>query len=363
MNMKKPTIAVLGSHSALDVCRGAKRYGFKTLVISEAGREYPYTHAYKTTGKLGCVDECIVVPKFKDVLSPQVQKELKKRNAIFVPHRSFEVYVNDYDAIEKHFACPIFGNKFLLRMEERTARPNQYDLLEAAQIRYPKAFLKPHDIDRLVIVKVPEKARGFERAFFLASSYEDYKARAAELIKKDVVTAEALEGAVIEEFVVGAQVNLNFFYDPIHRRLELLGTDTRRQTNLDGVLRLPGAEQAALMPHIRLQYEEAGHIAVTVLESMLQQAFELGERFVAAAEKMSAPGVIGPFGLQSMIVAGPPKKEFVVFDVSPRMPGSPGISATPYGGYLHGESMSAGERVALLVKDAVTKKKLSLIVT
>jgi 5-formaminoimidazole-4-carboxamide-1-(beta)-D-ribofuranosyl 5'-monophosphate synthetase len=143
-------------------------------------------------------------------------------------------------------------------------------------------------------------------------------------------------------------VNLNFFYDPIHKQLELLGTDTRRQTNLDGVLRLPGAEQAALMPHIRLQYEEAGHIAVTVLESMLQQAFELGERFVAAAEKMSAPGVIGPFGLQSMIVAGPPKKEFVVFDVSPRMPGSPGISATPYGGYLHGESMSAGERVTLL---------------
>ncbi len=29
------TIAVLGSHSALDVCRGAKDEGFKTLVIVE----------------------------------------------------------------------------------------------------------------------------------------------------------------------------------------------------------------------------------------------------------------------------------------------------------------------------------------
>ena len=30
---KNITIAVLGSHSALDVCRGAKDLGFKTLVI------------------------------------------------------------------------------------------------------------------------------------------------------------------------------------------------------------------------------------------------------------------------------------------------------------------------------------------
>ena len=33
------TIAVLGSHSALDVCRGAKDEGFKTLVIVQKGRD------------------------------------------------------------------------------------------------------------------------------------------------------------------------------------------------------------------------------------------------------------------------------------------------------------------------------------
>ena len=31
------TIGVLGGHSALDVCRGAKRLGFRTLVVCQKG--------------------------------------------------------------------------------------------------------------------------------------------------------------------------------------------------------------------------------------------------------------------------------------------------------------------------------------
>ena len=159
------TIAVIGSHSALDVCRGAKDEGFKTLVIVEEGRDKTYADYFKSrgpstsSGPTGCVDEVLYVDKFKDVLSVKIQNELKKRNCIFIPHRSFEVYVADYDAIEKDFKIPIFGNTFLLRSEERTEKVNQYDILKKAGIKYPKIFKLPKDIDRLVIVKVPEKAR------------------------------------------------------------------------------------------------------------------------------------------------------------------------------------------------------------
>jgi 5-formaminoimidazole-4-carboxamide-1-(beta)-D-ribofuranosyl 5'-monophosphate synthetase len=360
---KKPAIAVMGSHSALDVCRGAKNLGFETIVVTEKGRGLPYTNYYKTDGALGCVDSCIELDKFAHILRPEVQQQLVEKNALFVPHRSFEVYVNNYDAIENEFPCKILGNKWLLRMEERNAKPNQYDLLRTADIRFPQQFAKPEDIDRLTMIKVPEKTRGYERAFFLASNFAEYKRASDFMIRTGNITEEALKTAVMEEFIVGTQVNLNFFYDPINKRLELLGTDTRRQTNLDGILRIPGSQQQHLLDHVRVKYEEAGHIAVTILESMLQQAFELGERFVDAALKMKAPGVIGPFGLQSMIVAGPPKKEFVVFDVSPRMPGSPGIAATPYSSYLHGRSLTAGERLALMVQEAQGKDALDLIVT
>lgn len=372
INKKQITIATLGSHSALDVSRGAKDEGFPTVVVAQKGREKTYNQYYKTlpagrqaSGNTGCVDECLVLDKFSDILNQDVQKQLIERNSVFIPNRSFEVYINDYDAIENKFTVPMFGNRKLLRIEERGFKPNQYDLLEAAQIRYPKQFKNPKDIDRLCIVKVLEKERGFERAFFFANSGAAFIHESTRLIENNVISKEALEKAVIEEFIAGVQVNFNFFYSPIHDRLELLGTDTRRQTNLGGILRLTGGLQSKILEDHKLEikYEEAGHIAVTVLESMLEQAFAMGEQFVAASKKFMSPGVIGPFGLQSMIIPGPPKKDIVVFDVSPRVPGSPGIAATPYSKYLFGEPISVGRRIAMEIKEAVRLDRLEEIIT
>lgn len=364
---KKPTIAVLGSHSALEVCFGAKRCGFKTIVVVEKDRGKTYAQYFKTRGALGCVDEILSIEKFKDILTDKVQKILRQKNCIFIPHRSFEVYLQDYDGIEKKFKVPIFGNRFLLRVEERAEKPNQYDLLAKAGIKYPKLFKNPKEIDRLVIVKVTvnEKERSFERAFFLVNSYREYLKESVKMVKAGKITKAALKNAIIEEFLLGVQVNFNFFYSPTLGRLELLGTDTRRQTNLDGFLRLPQNQQEKILRSGRVKpsYEEAGHIAVTVLESFLEQAYDLGERFVKATREMFAPGIIGPFGLQAVILPGPPKKEIVVFDLAPRMPGSPGITATPYSSYLYGRPVSMGERIALEIKEAIRRNKLSKVLT
>lgn len=362
-SIKDYTIAVVGSHSALDVCRGAKDEGFKTLVIVEKGRDQIYAKYYKSKKGIGCVDEILYVDRFRDILSVDVQSQLMEKNSIFIPHRSFEVYLNDYDAIEKIFKVPMFGNKHILRIEERYLKPNQYDLLEKAKINYPRIFTKPEEIDRLVIVKVAELERKYERAFFIASSLKDFKVASEILLVEGKISEEALSVAVIEEFVLGVQVNFNFFNSMINGRLELIGTDTRRQTNLDGLLHLPAYYQNQLQEKFDLKYEEAGHIAVTTLESLLEPAYAMGERFISAASKFYKPGIIGPFGLQAVIVAGPPKKDIVVFDVSPRMPGSPGISATPYSGYLFGEPISMGRRVAMEIKEAIARDQLEKITT
>lgn len=363
--MKQYTIAVLGSHSALDVCRGAKDMGFKTLVIVQKGRDKTYGKYYKSNGNLGCVDEVIELENFKDILSEKVQKELLKRNAIFIPHRSFEVYINDYDAIEKKFKVPMFGNRKLLRTEERGTnnKLDQYKIMDKAGIKYPKQIKSPKNINAMVIVKVLERDRGFERAFFIANSYKEYLKKVDEKLQNNEITKDQLDKAIIEEFVPGVQVNFNFFYDPINERLELIGTDTRRQTNHEGISRLSPEYQNQFRDlGGRIKYEEAGHIAVTVLESLLEDAFELGEKFVKATTELGVP-VIGPFGLQTMITAGPPKKEIIVFDVSPRMPGSPGIFATPYSGYLYGQNISMGKRVAMEIKEAIEKGELKKVLT
>ena len=195
--MIKHTIAVLGSHSALDVCRGAKDEGFRTLVLIQKGRDKTYAKYFKSGNGLGCVDEIIELENFKDILKPEIQKKLLEKNAIFIPHRSFEVYINDYKAIEKEFKVPMFGNRFLLKVEERGIKPNQYDLLEKAKIRFPKQFKNPKDIDRLVIVKVLEKERGFERAFFFAESYEEYEIGVAQGLGLGKFTKEQIKNAVI----------------------------------------------------------------------------------------------------------------------------------------------------------------------
>lgn len=352
MNGKDVTLAMVGSHSALDVCRGAKDEQLKTLVFCEPGREKTYKKYYRNI-----VDEAILVKKFADIAGKDIVQLLKARNAIFIPNRSFEAYMNfDYDTIEA-MDVPFFGSRKLLRIEERSEQKNQYYLMEKAGIRFPKRF-ESEEIDRLVIAKASEAERGFQREFFLATSSEDFEKKREELLKQGKIKSTDF---VIEEFIVGTPVNFNFFYSPLNQELELMGTDFRRQTNIDGLLRLPAAQQLKAIEYIAPSFKEAGHVAATVLESMLEKAFDAGERFAEACREFG--GIIGPFALQSMIVPGPPKEDIVVYDISPRIPGSPGTMFTPYTHYKYGKSISVGRRIAMEIRNAIETNQLEKVVS
>lgn len=355
-------IASLGGHSALDVCRGAKNEGFETVVVAQRGREETYTKHFKTRGDKGCVDHVIIVDKFSDVTNPEVQEQLRKLNVIFIHSRYFWVYC-DYKQVENNFNVPIFGNRQLVRKEERNEEKNQYYLLQQAGLNIPKQFASPSEIDRLVFIKAAEASRGYERAFFLASSEKQYNEASKKLVDAGVITPESLKEAVIEEFVVGPQLNLNYFYSPLDDAVELMGTDTRRQTNIDGLLRMTAPEQIEVLKHVRPKYIENGHQAVTIKESLVEKAYKAGEAFVESVSKNYPPGMIGPFALQGAITAGPPAEELLVFDVSMRIPGSPGTQFTPYSGYLHGENMSFGLRIAKEIKRGIKDKRLSELLT
>ena len=356
------SIGVLGGHSGLDVCRGAKKHGFRTIAVCQKGREKTYTKYYKTRDGKGCIDETILVDKFADITKPKIQEELRKKNTIFIHNRYFWVYF-DFKDIENNFKVPIYGTRGMLKLEERDVPKNQYYLLEKAGIRFPKIIKSPKDIDRLVIVKVNEAIRGYERAFFYATNYNDYKKKADELLKKKIITKEALKKAVIEEYVIGAQINFNYFYSVIDDELEIMGTDTRRQTNLDGLIRLPANEQLEVLKYLKPKIIETGHIAATTKESIIEKIFDLGEKFVKTTKKECPPGIIGPFALQGAIAADKGKEEMVVFDVSMRIPGSPLTRFTPHSGYLYGDSISYGERIAMEIKKAMELDKLAQVVT
>ena len=359
---REVAVGTLGGHSALDICRGAKDEGLKTVVVCRKGREKTYTEHYKTSEGRGVVDQAIVVDDFSDIVKEEVQEKLRKLNVVFVHSRYFWVYCN-FEDVEKKFRVPIFGTRSLVRKEERTEPKNQYYLLKKAGIKTPEQFKDPGMIDRLVLVKAPEAARGYERAFFFAASPEEYAEESEKLLKAGTITGEGLKSAVIEEFVSGAQINFNFFYSPLSKKTELLGTDIRRQTNIDGILRLPFDRQKDLLRHERARHIETGHVAVTVKESLLEKAFEAGGSFVKASQEEHPPGIIGPFALQGAVSCENSKEEFSVFDVSMRIPGSPGTRYTPYMSYLYGENISAGRRIAMEIKDACRRGRLREIVT
>lgn len=350
---KEIKIGVLGSHSALEMGHGAKQEGFEVVIVCQKGREKTYTKHYKNL-----FDHVILLDKFVDMVKEENQDKLRELNTIFVPNRSFSVYVG-YDNIEKKLSVPILGNRHMLRSEERNAPRNQYYLLKKAGISTPKIFSSYEEIDRLAIVKVPEKERKIERAFFYASSPEEFEKRAEERIRKRIIDKEDLERAIIEEYVVGAKFNANYFWSPITDEIDLLGFDRRIQTNLDGVLDLPADEQ--IEARIPSQNIEIGHTGATMRESQLEKIFEAGEKFVEVCKKEYPPGIIGLFALQGAMTKD---LEFYVFDVSPRIPGCPCVEPTsPYMKYKYGKEVGPGRRVAMEIKQAVEKNKLEMIVT
>lgn len=345
-------IGVLGSHSALDIMDGAKDENLKTVVICQRGRERPYLMFKRL------YDEIIILDKFSHIINEDVQNRLRMLNTIFVPHRSFTTYV-PYDDIENRFLVPIFGNRAMLRIEERNAPRNQYYLLEKAGIRQPRRFKSPEEIDRLVIVKVQEAKRRIERAFFTASSPEDYWRKAKERIEKGIINESDLKNSVIEEFVIGTYFNFNYFYSPIDDELEFLGIDRRLQTNIHDFVSLPAKQQ--LDVDIPLQNIEVGHMPATIRESLLEKVFDIGLKFVEVSKKEYPPGIIGPFALQGAVT---PDLDIVIFDVSPRVPGSPVlVTSSPYSKFKHGFVVGTGRRIAMEVKKAISLNKVMEIVT
>ena len=352
-DLENITIGTIGSHSALDIMDGAKDENIRTLCICQKGREIPYQRFKRLT------DEIILLDRFSDIMSSENQKKLQQLNTIMITHRALTAYLG-YDNIENNLEIPIFGNRLLLRAEERNTIRNQYYLLEKANIRHPRIYKNPFEIDGPALVKVQEAKRKLERAFFIVSSYEDYKRKAKLKVEQGLIKEEDLNSAVIEEYIVGTYFNFNFFHSPLTGETEFLGIERRLQTNLhDFTTSLTARQQLEI--DIEIQNIEVGHTPASIRESLLEKVFEIGDKFNAIVKEEYPPGIIGPISLQSIVTLD---LNLVVYDVSLRVPGNPIMATTsPYSKYYYGHTIGVGRRIAMEVKNATTQEKLIEIVT
>lgn len=373
-DLKKAKIGVIASHSALDTCDGAVSEGFRTMAVCQKGREKTFTNYFKTqrdtAGNIirGVVDECLILEKFSDVLCPNIQEKMMENNILFIPNRSFVSYCG-IDAVENDFAIPMVGSRNLLRSEERGDDKDYYWILNKAGLPAPKEVKRPEDIDNmgLTIIKVHHKQKKLERGFFTAKSYDQFCQKSQKLIRDGVIEENFLESARMEQYIIGPVFNLDFFYSPLEEKgekIELLGIDWRFESSLDGYCRLPGKQQVELEDDgILPEYTVCGHNSATLRESLLDEAFKLAEKYVAATKKYYNPGIIGPFCLQTCIDKD---LHFYIYDVAPRIGGGTNVHMAighSYGNALWRREMSTGRRLSIEIKKAIEQERIDEIIT
>ena len=136
--------------------------------------------------------------------------------------------------------------------------------------------------------------------------------------------------------------------------------DSRYESNIDGICRIPAKDQ--LEVGLDPSYVVTGNHPVVMRESLLPQAFEIGDNLVETARKLVKPGMNGPFCLQSLCTDN---LEIVVFEMSARIDGGTNtfMDASPYSYLLFGEFMSMGRRIAREIKNGISEDRLDILIT
>ena len=107
---KKITVGTIGSHSALNIFKGAKEEGFNTVCVCKKESEIVYK-------RFPLADQIITVKDYVNLLDDNVQQKLRQENTILVPHGSFNAYVGTDQMIDK-LEVPMFGNRELLQNQK-----------------------------------------------------------------------------------------------------------------------------------------------------------------------------------------------------------------------------------------------------
>lgn len=337
-NVKDYCIATLGSHTALQILKGAKDEGIRTVCICEKGRSRPYK-------SYGVADEIIEVEKFKDFFS--IEQQLLDQNAIIIPHGSFVAYIGHEKV--KEIKVMHYGAKGILEWESNRNMERKW-LLDA-KIKVPMIFNSPEEIDRTVIIKFHGAFGG--KGYFLANSAEEFYER-----YKDYKDLPGHQDYVIQEYIVGVPVYTHYFYSRITDELEVMGFDKRYESNADSIGRVAAKDQVDV--DIRTTYTIAGNIPIVLRESLLPEIFDMGERVIESSKKLVDGGMFGPFCLEGII---DPELNYYVFEISARIVAgtNPYIYGSPYTWLRYNEPMSTGRRIARDIKTAIEKDELQRI--
>ncbi|HUS26668.1 MAG TPA: formate--phosphoribosylaminoimidazolecarboxamide ligase [Nevskiaceae bacterium] len=330
------TIGTIGSHSALQILKGARDEGFRNLVVCERGK----TEAYKA---FRVADEIIEIDSLKDFAG--LEQQLVKENVVLIPHASFfnALSMDQIIAFKPHY----FGNKRILLWEE--SRIKQRAWLQQAGLVLPKIYEKPEDIDGPVIIKFFGAGGG--KGYFLARNEAEFKKK---------IAAHHGRPHIIQEYVVGSPAYIHYFYSPLTDELEIMSMDRRYETNVDSIGRIGARDQMDL--NIETSYNIMGNLPLVLRESLLPKLFDMGRKVVEQSKKLEPRGLFGPFCLETVVT---PDLEFYVFEISARIVAgtNPYINGSPYADLRYDVPMSTGRRIAREIRMATEQNRLAEVLS
>ena len=339
------SIATLGSHCALQVLKGAKDEGFKTILVCETKREKLYR-------RFSFIDELILVGSFKEILDQKYTKQLEEQNAIIIPHGTLIAQMSS-EEIES-IKTPIFGNKWILRWESDRNMKERF--MTESKLSVPKSLSSPKEISGLVIAKRHGAAGG--RGYFLTTSEKDYKRKRDKLVHKGIIKGDI--DLYLQEYAYGVSAYLQYFYSTLKEEIEFFGVDRRYESDIDGLGRIPAPQQIDI--DIIPSFNVIGNSPLVLRESLLDEVYSMAERFVEASKRLVAPGMTGPFCLEGVY---DDTGKFTTFEFSARIVAGTNlyVNGSPYSTFMYDEPMSMGRRIAREIKNAGKENQLTKILT
>jgi len=461
----EPVCLNLGSHSALDAWQGQRNYGLRSIIYTTPGRARIYLQN-PMVGKPGEKVEDLPSTVRRDLRVVNDPKDINKKSdwqsmilildnysdivkyvdelveleCLQIPNRAFSVYVGgdeNCSVIENDFAVPIVGSRRLLKIENRgEVERDYYWFADKAGIPYPKSYefevyeegikLKEY-VDEPLLLKAEHAHRRYEREFIFAADSNDLEEKVRREVEAGNLDRESLEGARVEQIVLGPHANFNFFFSPLDAEKDwgeaddwlaklystsleearvclanqFLSIDERRETILDGLKRLPIDVQQKIkrIP----SFEVTAHVLMSLRESLLKDVHRYADSFLLATRRYEPPGIIGAWCLQTIITwdriskyeLKPTLKVDITTGVEPKTAAEYGLYDVPegrapymhipvtqdvalrhgggtnvhmgigsqYANAKHQKTMSMGDRIALEVRRALKEKKLHEIVT
>jgi 5-formaminoimidazole-4-carboxamide-1-(beta)-D-ribofuranosyl 5'-monophosphate synthetase len=345
-DQKKIAIGTLGSHSSLNIFKGAKEEGFRTVCICKEKDAIMYQ-------KFPLADELIVVKDFTELLNETLQEKLRALNVVLIPHGSFTAYLST-DELVNSLHVPMYGNRQLLHWE--ADRKTQEEWLRQAGLRLPATFKTPEDIDRLIIAKLPGAKGG--RGYFLADSPKTFYIKFKEMAKRGLLQENDLEKIHLQEYALGVNVYPSYFSSIINDDVELLAMDRRYESAVDSIGKIPAAQQLDI--EVNPTYTVIGNFPIVLRESLLPEIMRMGDNVHKKACELAPPGIMGPFCLETVITED---LKIYTFEISARIVAGTnvGIGTSPYAYLRYGENMYMGRRIALEIKQAIEQKRLDEI--